>query len=79
MLELLELNRSARRLQLASASNPERTGEIQPQLHRLLLVLEILQLCRAADIPLACLDSLAPSVLAARIDATLMAVYRLAV
>ena len=75
MLELLQLNRSAHLLQLASASGPESRGEIGPQLRRLLLVLEILQLCRAAGIPLAALDSLAPSVLAARIDETL-AVFR---
>jgi len=71
MLELLELNRLAHRLMLAGGSRPESAAEIGPQLHRLLFVLEVLQLCRAADIPLACLDSLAPRVLAARIDATL--------
>ena len=49
---------------------------IGPQLHRLLLVLEILQLCRAADIPLAPLDSLAPIVLAARIDEALTATVK---
>jgi hypothetical protein len=73
MLQLLELTKSAHLLQFAHASRPQQWEEIGPQLHRLLLVLEILQLCRAADIPLAALDSLAPSVLAARIDQALTA------
>jgi hypothetical protein len=73
MVELLELSRSARLLQIASAGGPKGLQEIGPQLRRLLLVLEILQLCRAANIPLAALDSLAPSMLAARIDEALRA------
>ncbi|HVQ08898.1 MAG TPA: hypothetical protein VMS43_10745 [Allosphingosinicella sp.] len=73
MAELLELCRSAHLLQLASGGDPEGSAGTGPQLHRLLIVLEVLQLCRAADIPLAPLDSLAPTAFAARIDQALMA------
>jgi hypothetical protein len=73
IMVLLELNKSAHLLQIATASGPEGVEEIGPQLRRLLLVLEILQLCRAADIPLGPLDSLAPRVLAARINEALTA------
>jgi hypothetical protein len=68
MVELLELSRSAHLLPIAGTGGPEGLEEIGPQLHRLLLVLEVLQLCRSAGIPLAALDSLAPIVLAARMD-----------
>jgi len=71
--ELQKLSRAAHLLWIASASGPEAPDAIGPQLHRLLLVLEILQLCRAAGIPLTPLHSLAPSVLAARIDEALIA------
>jgi hypothetical protein len=73
MAELLELGRSAHLLQLARGDDAEGGSETGPQLHRLLVVLEILQLCRAAGIPLAALDSLSPSAFAARIDQALMA------
>jgi hypothetical protein len=72
MAELQELRRSANFLRLASTASDE-AAESGPQLHRLLLVLEVLQLCRAAGIPLAALDSLAPTALAARIDQALTA------
>jgi len=71
MNELLNLCRSARLLQLANAD--EGSPEPGPQLHRLLLLLEILELCRAADIPLTLCDSLAPTAFAARIDQALTA------
>lgn len=70
MAELLDLRTSAYFLQIArggAAAGPE-TG---PQLHRLLIMLEVLQLCRAAGLPSAPLESLAPAALAARIDRTL--------
>jgi hypothetical protein len=73
MVELLELSRSAQLLRIAGASGPNGLEQIGPQLRRLLLVLEILQLCRAADIPLAPLHSLAPTMLAAQIDEALRA------
>ena len=71
MNALVDLCRSARILQRASAHDG--SAEDGPQLHRLRLLLEMLELCRAAGIPLAPLDSLAPPAIAARIDQALMA------
>ena len=71
MNALLDLRRSARLLQRADAGDG--SAEDGPQLHRLLLLLEILQLCGAAGIPLAPLESLAPAAFAARIDQALTA------
>jgi hypothetical protein len=73
MMAFLELSGSARLLPTASTGGPEELEGIGPQLHRLLLVLEALQLCRSAGIPLAALDSLAPIVLAAGMDGALTA------
>lgn len=71
--QLVELGRSARLLQRAGDDGHEASEAIGPQLHRLLVLLEVLELCRAADIPLAPLDSLAPTAFAARIDQALNA------
>lgn len=68
--ELLELCRSARILQLANGGGEGTAG---PQLQRLLIALELSQLCRAADIPLTPLEDLAPTALAGRIDQALKA------
>jgi hypothetical protein len=73
MAALLELSRPTHLLRLASGGGPEGSAEGGPQLHRLLIMLELLQLCRAAGIPLDSLDSLAPTAFAARIEQALMA------
>jgi len=73
MTELLDLTGAAHLLQLRSAHGAEASEEIGPQLERLLLVLEMSQLCRAADLRLGQSSSLAPSALAARLDEALMA------
>lgn len=76
MAVLLELTNSARLLQSSGTVSPEEGDEVGPQLHRLLVVLEVLQLCRSAGVVLAPLDSLAPTMLAARLDAALTAIAR---
>lgn len=71
--QLLALHKSALLLHLARTRSFEQRPETGPQLHRLLLLLDVVQLCRAVGIPLAAIDSLAPTAFAARIDQALMA------
>lgn len=74
--ELLGLHRSAHLLQRQHAPCAAEAA-MGPQLKRLSIVLEVLQLCRGAGIALAVLESLAPAALAARIDEALMAMPEL--
>ena len=73
MAEVRKLRNFAHFLQLARGGDRDGPAGTGPQLHRLLLLLEILQLCRAANILPAPLESLAPAALAARIDQALRA------
>ncbi|ORE92723.1 hypothetical protein [Aurantimonas sp. 22II-16-19i] len=76
--ELVAASRSAGLLwradDLALSGSP--TAEVGPQLHRLLVVLETLDLACLAGLPLAPLASLAPDLLAARINDALTALAR---